>query len=338
MVVHIFLFKRVARIISCTLTTVIAFLYFSPFCISACAAEPDREAAAAKMTRGLYNFESEIDMSGCGVTPQNVGEIFIFVIKNDPYLFFVSTKLSYIYKSDGKMTVFPKYTMSADEAAKAILFCKSEVGRMASAVDPRMSDAEKALFVHDLICAEFSYDLTYTLADMSGFLSGRMGTCQGYTWTYMAVLRELSIECCYVASDTINHIWNMVKIDGEWYHCDLTWDDGGEMRDRRHFLCSDKKAIELGHRDWYSAYGEACPSEKYDTADMSALTHDLYSGDADHSGKTELYDLLSVTVGNDESFCQMCADVNGDLVCDGHDADALRDKLLGINCVVLSMM
>ena len=319
------------RILTCALSVAIAFLYLSLFCISVGARGLDREKAIEKMSRGLYNFDAEIDMSGCGVTPQNVGEIFIFVIKNDPYLFFVGTKLSYIYKGDGRMTVFPKYTMSAEDAANSIKYCKSEVQGMASTVDPRMSDAEKALFVHDMICSEFSYDLTYTLSDMPGFLSGRMGTCQGYTWTYMAVMRELGIECCYVASDTINHIWNMVKIDGEWYHCDLTWDDGGEMRDRRHFLCSDNKARELGHRDWYSAYGEICLSEKYDAAELSALTHELYSGDADHSGEVELYDLLSVIGVGGAPLCQMCADVNADLACDERDADALRDKLLGIN-------
>ena len=23
----------------------------------------------------------------------------------------------------------------------------------------------------------------------------------------------------------MNHAWNLIKIDGEWYHIDVTWDD-----------------------------------------------------------------------------------------------------------------
>ena len=23
----------------------------------------------------------------------------------------------------------------------------------------------------------------------------------------------------------MNHIWNLIKIDGKWYHVDVTWDD-----------------------------------------------------------------------------------------------------------------
>ena len=332
MVVHIFCNERILRLVSVFFAVLIVFLSVLPFCISAVSAqELNMQAAVEKMAQGLYNFETEIDISHCGVTPKNVGEIFIFVIKNDPYLFFVGTNLSYIYRSDGSMSIFPKYNMSAEDAAQSIRYCKNEVKRMARMVDPRMSDAEKALFVHDMICSEFSYDLTYTLLDMPGFLSGKMGTCQGYTWTYMAIMRELSIECCYVASDTINHIWNMVKIDGEWYHCDLTWDDGGEQRDRRHFLCSDKKAQELGHKDWYSAYDNTCLSEKYDDADLSALTHELYSGDGDHSGGVNLYDLLSLVVDVEGSFCQMCTDVNADMACDDMDAELLRRILVGLN-------
>jgi hypothetical protein len=122
----------------------------------------------------------------------------------------------------------------------------------------------------------------------------------------------------------------MVRIDGEWYHCDLTWDDGGLERDRRHFLNSDKKAVALGHRDWYSAYGESCASEKYDAADLAAFTHDLYSGDADHDKTVELYDLLLMTQEG-ERFCPMCADINNDQFCDNSDAEILRTMLIAAN-------
>lgn len=327
----IFYYKKFLRIVSAFLTVIIAFSLIIAFCPTVAAEELDRDIAVEKMTRGFYNFESKIDMSGCGVTPQNIGELFIYALKNDPYLFFVDTKLSYLYsKSSGKMEIYPKYNMSAEDAASALIFCKSEIKRLAAMVDNRMTDAEKALYIHDLICAEYSYDLSYKFTDMLGFLSTKTGTCQGYAWTYMAVMRELGVESCYVASDSLNHIWNMVRIDGEWYHCDLTWDDNAEnISDHRHFLNSDKKAASQGHKDWYSAYDAACPSEKFDGADLSPLTHKLYSGDADHSDVTELYDLLLMRRSGD--ICGMCADLNADGVDDERDLEILRATLLGIN-------
>jgi hypothetical protein len=51
----------------------------------------------------------------------------------------------------------------------------------------------------------------------------------------------------------MNHIWNLVKIDGKWYHADITWDD--PVRDmwgfisRNYLLVSDDK-IKQDHPSW----------------------------------------------------------------------------------------
>ncbi len=340
MVVHIFYKdnKGLWRKFSLVLIAVLAALCARGYVLPARAdgiVPSGMDTAIQKMKNGFYNFESEIDLTGCGVTPDSIGEIFIFVIKNDPYLFFVDTKLSYTYKSDGSMfKISPRYTVTPSAAAEMIAFCTGEVERIAAFADPRLSDAENALIIHDLLCAEYEYDPTYINDDMYKFLYAKNGTCQGYAWTYMAVLRSLGIECCYVASDTINHIWNMVKIDEYWYHCDLTWDDSTDgYADRRHFLCSDTKAKRSGHRDWYSAYGLKCSSDKYDDFDFEKLTHDVGSGDADHSRRVELYDLLRVRAYARDIYnveiCAVCADVNKDMMCDDTDAELIRQKILG---------
>jgi transglutaminase/protease-like cytokinesis protein 3 len=36
-------------------------------------------------------------------------------------------------------------------------------------------------------------------------------------------LNRYGIDNYKVAS--VNHVWNAVKLDGKWYHLDLTWDD-----------------------------------------------------------------------------------------------------------------
>jgi len=289
------------------------------------------ELAIQTMKDGFYNFQERIDLTGCGVTPAEIGDLFIFVIKNDPYLFFVDTKLSYYYKSDGSyFQIAPRYNVIPEEAGKMIKYCRAEVQKIAARADRRMSEVEKALFIYDILCAEYRYDSSYINDDMYKFLSTKTGTCQGYTWAYMAVLRELGMECSYVASDSINHIWNMVKIDGEWYHCDATWDDG-EVATHRHFLNSDQKARDMGHRDWYSAYGQQCTSQKYDNVDFTSMIHKVASGDGNHDGRVDLYDLLLVRrriADQNSTLCEICADVNADFVCDLTDVELLRQNLI----------
>ena len=129
-----------------------------------------------------------------------------------------------------------------------------------------------------------------------------------------------------------------MKIDGEWYHADLTWDDSisGESKiSRRHFLCSDKIARERGHRDWYSSVNVSCNSERFADESFEDLYHiPTLSGDSDHNGKIELPDLLQirgyVDLGADLT-CYVCADADRDGEISLSDAKLLRKKLLGID-------
>ncbi len=300
------------------------------------------EEAMRAMSEGFYAFEESIDLSRFNISPEDIGTLFSGVTKHDPYLFFVDNHLSFSYKEDGYVTsVRPRYSMSKGEAYQRVAYCREEVERASALVGKGRSQAEKALLVHDMLCLGFEYDLSLESRDLYGFFVNKKGTCQGYAWAYMAILREMGIECEFAASDSIEHIWNLVKIDGEWYHVDVTWDDpptknhmGGDIS-RRHFLCSDKRATEQGHKDWYSASGVECASQSYDGVDFNNIIHSLHvSGDIDANGNAELYDLLMMRrlVENTQvalsSFCPLCADADVDEALTESDVELLRKRLL----------
>ena len=62
-----------------------------------------------------------------------------------------------------------------------------------------------------------------------GFLTGRKGICLGYASTFQLMMDLSGIECLTVRGmshgGTAEHAWNLVKLDGEWYAVDTTWDD-----------------------------------------------------------------------------------------------------------------
>jgi hypothetical protein len=50
--------------------------------------------------------------------------------------------------------------------------------------------------------------------------------CGGYSKGFQLVLRELGIECIYLTGYAGEyHAWNCVKLDGQYYYFDVTWDD-----------------------------------------------------------------------------------------------------------------
>lgn len=319
------------KIISFLLSLVI-FRY--TFTVNASA--KDDQAVQDRISSGFYGFEQSIDVSEFALTPTELLHIFSCVIKDDPYLFFVSRNLRYSYKTNGcVLSLTPQYTMTMEEYKGAVTYCTERVRAIATLSEHFASEVEKALFLHDFICENFEYDDELKNDDIYDFLLTGRGTCEAYMLLYTAVLRECGIESHFAASDSLTHIWNIVRLDGEWYHVDLTWDDSAssETVSRRHFLYSDKAVSERGHRDWYSPINSECLSEKYDNYEFDVLfRNNVTLGDVDHDGELTLLDLLMIRTWQPSEevldFCRSCADLNLDGRADAEDTELLRRKLI----------
>lgn len=298
--------------------------------------------AIKRMRNGFESFEESIDISDLSILPEELGRLFADATKDTPYLFYVSNNLSYSYRNGGfVVAVKPKYTMERAEAESALEYCKGEIKKISNLLLEFKSDIERVVAAHDLICANFTYDITLESDDLYSFLMMGSGTCQSYTWMYMAILREMGIECSYVASDTISHIWLAVRIDGEWYYSDVTWDDppgsegSGEIS-RRHLFFSDKKADFDGYADRYGALDVKCNSQRFDGNElMSDIPACTLKGDADRDGEVTLRDLLLLRhqLENDRETkleaCRVCLDTDGNFLLDGEDAANIRSIILG---------
>ncbi len=153
-----------------------------------------------------------------------------------------------------------------------------------------MTDLQKARALHDYLAQHVEYDYSLENYDGDDALLEGTAVCQGYAIAYGHLLDMAGIENTYALSNVMNHIWNFVKIDGNWYHVDVTWDDPGvntnpgikhDMTGKVYydnFLVSDAGIKATGHEEWYSVEGVdaiKCTSEKYASAwwrdDVSAI-------------------------------------------------------------------
>lgn len=115
--------------------------------------------------------------------------------------------------------------------------CQAVIGKAGFSA---LSDYEKELAVHDWMIGSGGYDtnelnnLTREQANPDndnpyGFLIGGVGICRGYTSTFQLFMDLLGIECISVSGQSHStreeHAWNMVRLEGEWYCVDVTWDD-----------------------------------------------------------------------------------------------------------------
>lgn len=94
--------------------------------------------------------------------------------------------------------------------------CKSTLGGNAS-------EYEKALWLHDYLIDNATYDLKYVKAE--GVLARGRGNCESYHAAYVRLLNAVGISTGRIASASDSHVWTAANLDGEWCQIDVTWDD-----------------------------------------------------------------------------------------------------------------
>lgn len=180
----------------------------------------------ATLFEGMTNCDTTIDISGFGVKPEGLYDVMVRLTEMEAELFHVGKDYKLTVTSSGNAQyVRPNYKMGIDEYRLRVDYVRDEAEKAVAKVGDSWSDAEKAVYLHDSIVARFSYDLTYENRDVYSFLTDGVGVCEAYTLWYGYLLEQVGLEHDFAISDSMNHIWNLVKVDGEWYHADLTFDD-----------------------------------------------------------------------------------------------------------------
>lgn len=85
----------------------------------------------------------------------------------------------------------------------------------------------KTKAIHDYIVANVAYDLKYQDHSAYAALVKGQAVCQGYALLLYKMLDKAGIKARIITGKAggEKHAWNMVNLDGNWYHIDATWDD-----------------------------------------------------------------------------------------------------------------
>ncbi len=107
------------------------------------------------------------------------------------------------------------------------------ISRIIEETESAESDFEKELIIHDALCRDVIYDSEYdfdgenSVYTAYGALVNGYAVCEGYARAFKLLCRYAGIKCILVTGDSrgVGHMWNMVELDSQWYHVDVTWDD-----------------------------------------------------------------------------------------------------------------
>ena len=214
------------------------------------------------------------------LSEDDVFAVWASVIDDFPLFYWISNTYTYYWSTgfddginilvDAEYASSEKRKMYNDKVYDAI----TEYINMASG---ETSAYQIALLYHDAIIKAIDYayetdgitpeDALWAHNILGVFEKGS-GVCESYAKTFQLLLNVNEIENVIVSGiggDEENgkedHLWNLIKLDdGEWYWCDLTWDDvpGWEWGIQYNYFCvNDTQNV-----NWIDSY-DTLPSENF---------------------------------------------------------------------------
>lgn len=247
----------------------------------------DKDGAYNALFKAVTQFEKEVDMRPYHINESTLYDI-MYNVSHDSYFYdpngdartasaYIKTRetngeiadvgiaFSYSYAASTYERQLKKYQQLRDKISDII----------DETIKPGMSDYDKAKALHDYLCNTTDYDHRVDNGNMPfqsytayGALLNQYAVCSGYGYAYELLLQEVGIPVEYVSGKAkgMNHGWNIVQIDGEWYHVDATWDtpsrSDGDAPYMTYFLKSDNYFLSHGHSLWKSSH--SCTDTRYD--------------------------------------------------------------------------
>ena len=100
---------------------------------------------------------------------------------------------------------------------------------------PSGNDFEREEYINNYIIDNCRYDeeaaenndVQGNENDAYGALVDGKAVCEGYARAFQLLCNKANIDCVLLSgtADSDNHAWNGVKISGDWYQIDVTWND-----------------------------------------------------------------------------------------------------------------
>ncbi len=212
---------------------------------------------------GLNASKSDIDMEGLEASWEDCTLAYKLVLHDHPEIFWV-TGASTGTVGDYVITFSPTYTMSGDEITTAKPKLNSAVSSLTSGLSGK-SDYEKSLILHDRLIDRVEYKFGNNHQNSYGALVEKEAVCAGYARAYQLLLHKVGIPAWYVTGESLNpatgrreaHAWNLVKLDGQWYYTDTTWDDQGDVL---HYAYLNLTKAQMDENHSFGEFSQYLPS------------------------------------------------------------------------------
>lgn len=191
----------------------------------------DQQRAYYAMKEGLLNLQDSFAVPM--LSEKELADIYFMIRMDCPEIFY-SVTFSYRYYADSTVVeMTPKYLFSKDKIREHRQAMESRVKKLVRQA-AGLDEKGKEIFIHDFIVKNVKYDKLkkeYS-HEIIGALGNGVAVCEGMAKAVKILCDELDIWCIIALSEAnpdkgikYRHAWNVVRIGGQYYHLDATFDN-----------------------------------------------------------------------------------------------------------------
>ena len=164
--------------------------------------------------------------------------------------------------------------------AEVVAQCEQEC---ASSKGTSSYDYDRALWLNDWLVENTKYDSSLMYCSAEGVFNRGLGTCEGYHEAYAMLLNKAGIETRRVDDFGDAHVWTGIKLNGNWYNVDTTWNDAGytmpDLDLQRLYFALPSGIIQKVHPKWDGQYSIKYPDRATFDANSFADNYFIHSGE-----------------------------------------------------------
>lgn len=188
-----------------------------------------------KAYEALFNaakaHSDNADISSLRIKKSEIDKIYWAFDYDNPQFFALANGYSYrYYPSTGLVaSISVKYSRTAAQESILKDTFDATANTVISTAKNQITDYDKLRYIHDWIVNRTDYMLNGPVykSEADGPIIYGQALCEGYSKAFMYLAQSLGYDCVCVVGEANGgpHMWNMVKVNGSWYHIDVTFDD-----------------------------------------------------------------------------------------------------------------
>ena len=189
----------------------------------------DEKSVYDQLVSAMRNFQPSATLTR-KLKTDTVEEILKLITIEEVDLYYLSpySELNYNKLTNIVSYVSLSYRFTQTEVEQLDAAANQRVQEILNKIPSGATDISKIKLFHDQIILNTFYNLDYTYGGTPyGALVAGQALCEGYARAFALLCNKVGIENLFAVGryGEEDHKWNMVRIDGDWYNIDLTWDD-----------------------------------------------------------------------------------------------------------------